>query len=93
MTKTITVDTTPSLTVDVTSPTGTVNTSKPEITGTATPDSKVTITYKDKEGTDVTQTIDVGSDGKWGHTPATDLKEGGTIISVTVEKMEKQLAQ
>lgn len=33
---------TPELTLEVTvtSPTGTVNTSKPEITGTATPDSK-----------------------------------------------------
>lgn len=77
----------PTATID--EPSGTVSNVRPVISGTATPDSKVKITYKDKDGTDVTKTIDVGEDGKWSHTPDTDLAEGDTTITVTVEKAGK----
>ncbi|GIQ71177.1 hypothetical protein DUZ99_10020 [Xylanibacillus composti] len=87
-TKTITVDTSkPTATID--QPSGQVFVARPEISGTATPDSQVTITYTDKSGNLVAETIDVGSDGLWSHKPATDLAEGDTEITVIVEKNGK----
>lgn len=83
--KTVTVDTEkPTATID--RPNGKVFVAKPEISGTATPESKVTIAYTDKDGKPFEETVDVGLDGKWNYTPTTDLAEGETLITVVVEK-------
>ena len=84
VTKTIKVDTTtpevPS--VEVTAPTGTVNTSKPEFKGTATPGAKVTVKVTDE----ITLTATADENGNWSVTPDVDLPNGDYTVKVTAEK-------
>ncbi|EMT50124.1 hypothetical protein I532_24271, partial [Brevibacillus borstelensis AK1] len=64
VTKTIKVDTA-ELTVEMTSPTGTVNTGKPVFSGTATPGAKITV----KVSEDITLTATADENGNWSVTP------------------------
>ncbi len=75
------------LEVAITLPTDdSVTSSTPEISGTATPNSTVTLKITDKDGKEIIKTIPVGEDGTWRYTTEAALPDGVTTIEVTAEK-------
>ncbi|MFZ4198146.1 Ig-like domain-containing protein [Paenibacillus sp. NPDC058898] len=94
VTKNIMVDATnPALVI--TEPSGgKVFVAKPEIKGTATPGTTITVEIKDKDGHVIdTPTVTVSPDGTWSFTPTTDLVDGDYTIEVTATKDGKTSKQ
>ncbi|MDV2470006.1 Ig-like domain-containing protein [Acinetobacter chinensis] len=78
----VTVDATAPGVVVVNAPAVT-NDKTPTISGTAEPDSTVTVTVKDSNGKDAVGTATADASGTWSYTPSTDLADGTYQVTAT----------